>query len=284
MSKIGLVLEGGATRGVFTAGVLDYLMEQNIYFPYVVGVSAGACNAVDYVSEQIGRTRDCMIHENRKNSYYGLRRLARTGHLLDLKRVFSEYPYKLFPFDFQTYFKSEIVNEIVVTNCLNGKAEYHTEKSSEKRLMELGQASSSMPLLTNMVCIDHIPYLDGGLADSVPYERAFSQGCDKVVVVLTHKRGYVPRSSDQMDLLFARKYHDYPNLLRTIRNRPQMYQKQTEGLKKLQEEGKALVIQPLRSTVKRMETNAEKLTSYYGHGYQSAVRRLEEIKEFIGQA
>ena len=148
MTEAGLVLEGGATRGVFTSGALDYLMEKNLYFSYVVGVSAGSCNAVDYVSKQIGRTRDCMIHRGKEYSYYyGLKDFVKERSLLDMDMVFNKYPNELFPFDFDTYFSNDMTCEIVTTNCLTGNAEYMTEESDRDRLMKICRASSSMPLV-----------------------------------------------------------------------------------------------------------------------------------------
>ena len=123
MTEAGLVLEGGATRGVFTSGALDYLMEKDLYFSYVVGVSAGSCNAVDYVSKQIGRTRDCMIHRGKEYSYYyGLKDFVKERSLLDMDMIFNKYPNELFPFDFDTYFSNGMTCEIVTTNCLTGNA------------------------------------------------------------------------------------------------------------------------------------------------------------------
>ena len=147
MTEAGLVLEGGATRGVFTSGALDYLMEKDLYFSYVVGV--------DYVSKQIGRTRDCMIHRGKEYSYYyGLKDFVKERSLLDMDMIFNKYPNELFPFDFDTYFSNGMTCEIVTTNCLTGNAEYMTEENDSDRLMKICRASSSMPLVCPIVNID----------------------------------------------------------------------------------------------------------------------------------
>ena len=186
IKKATLVLEGGATRGVFTSGALDYLMEQDVYMSDVIGVSAGACNAVDYVSKQPGRTRDCMIPEEKNGKYlYGFRDTIRNRSLMNMDLIFDKYPNEMIPFDFDTYFQSDIHCELVTTNCRTGKAEYMTEESDHERLMKICRASSSMPLLTPIVNIDGVPYLDGGLADSVPIKRAQELGNEKIVVILT---------------------------------------------------------------------------------------------------
>ena len=138
IKKATLVLEGGATRGIFTSGALDYLMERDLYFSDVIGVSAGSCNAVDYVSRQPGRTRDCMIPTDKEGKYYyGIRDFVKEKSLMNMDLIFDKYPKELLPFDFETYFNSEINCQIVTTNCLTGKAEYMTEDSDNDRLMKL---------------------------------------------------------------------------------------------------------------------------------------------------
>ena len=168
-----LVLEGGATRGVFTSGVLDFLMEKDFYTTDVIGVSAGACNAIDYVSRQIGRTKKCMIHKEKEYDFYlGLRKMVKEKSMMDMDLIFDRYPKELIPFDFDTYFQSEMKCDQVVTNCETGKAEYLDERKEKERLLKICRASSSMPLAAPIVRIDGVPYLDGGLSDSVPIERA----------------------------------------------------------------------------------------------------------------
>ena len=163
MEKATIVLEGGATRGVFTSGVLDYLMEKDLYFSNVIGVSAGSCNAVDYVSKQPGRTRDCMIPTDKSLNYVnGLRTFIKEKSLMNMDMIFDKFPHEIFPFDFETYFKSETKCEIVATNCLTGEAEYLEEGKDEKRLMKICRASCSMPLVSPIVNVDEVPYLDGG--------------------------------------------------------------------------------------------------------------------------
>lgn len=128
MIKATMVLEGGATRGVFTSGVLDLLMEKGIYVSHVIGVSAGTCNAVGYVAKQPGRTRDCMIPADKSgNYYYGMRDFVKEKSVMNMDLIFDKYPNELLPFDFDTYFNSEIHCELVTTNCITGKAEYMTE-------------------------------------------------------------------------------------------------------------------------------------------------------------
>ena len=175
MKKQGLILEGGATRGVFTAGVLDYLMEQDCYFPYVVGVSAGSCNAIDYVSRQKGRTRECMIIREKQYSYLNkdLKKMLRNKSLFDMDMIFDRFPREVFPFDFETYFSSSIQCQLVVTNCITGKAEYMEEKSDKERLLAIARASSSMPLASPMVYVDRVPNSSKYAISSNPIRFSF---------------------------------------------------------------------------------------------------------------
>ena len=183
---------------------------QDLYLSHVIGVSAGSCNGVDYVSKQPGRTRDCMIHKEKEyNYYYGFTKFIREKSLLDMDMVFDKYPNELFPFDFETYFASEMECEIVTTNCETGRAEYMKEEGDRDRLMKLCRASSSMPLVSPIVNVDGIPYLDGGLADSIPIKRALEKGNDKIVLILTRNPGYRKKPTTKaVANLYRRAYKD----------------------------------------------------------------------------
>ena len=277
MQKATLVLEGGATRGVFTSGVLDYLMEKDLYFSNVIGVSAGSCNAVDYVSKQPGRTRDCMIPTDKSLNYVnGLRTFIKEKSLMNMDMIFDIYPKQIYPFDFDTYFRSEMNGELVTTNCVTGKAEYMDEAQDPDRLMKICRASSSMPLLCPIVNIDGIPYLDGGLADSIPIRRAMDIGNEKIIVVLTRNRGYRKKAvSKAVEKMYRRAYRSYPNLLRTLLRRAPYYNRTLNELENLEREGKIFVIRPQGKTVSRLESKPEVLEDFYQHG-------IEQMKEHFG--
>ena len=155
MKRAGLVLEGGANRGVFTSGALDYLMEQEFYIPYVVGTSAGACNAVDYVSRQPLRTKKCTIITDKKKRYVTIKNTLKTGTLLDMDLIFEKYPNEIFPFDFDTFLNSDMQCEMVVTNCITGKAEYLSEHSSAKRMMDICRVVQYAAGDENRICGRH---------------------------------------------------------------------------------------------------------------------------------
>ena len=281
--KATLVLEGGATRGLFTSGALDYLMERDLYFSDVIGVSAGSCNAVDYVSRQPGRTRDCMIPTDKEGKYYyGIRDFVKEKSLMNMDLIFDKYPKELLPFDFETYFNSEINCQIVTTNCLTGKAEYMTEDSDNDRLMKLCRASSSMPLLTPIVNIDNVPYLDGGLADSVPIRRAQQMENEKIVVILTKNQGYRKSVlSPTMQRVYKRAYKSYPNLIRTIFRRSFEYNKTMNYLDQLEKRGEIFILRPQVKPVSRLERNKETLHAFYEHGYKYTERKFDDLMEYL---
>ena len=283
IKKATLVLEGGATRGIFTSGALDYLMERDLYFSDVIGVSAGSCNAVDYVSRQPGRTRDCMIPTDKEGKYYyGIRDFVKEKSLLNMDLIFDKYPKELLPFDFETYFNSEINCQIVTTNCLTGKAEYMTEDSDNDRLMKLCRASSSMPLLTPIVNIDNVPYLDGGLADSVPIRRAQQMENEKIVVILTKNQGYRKSVlSPTMQRVYKRAYKSYPNLIRTIFRRSFEYNKTMNYLDQLEKRGEIFILRPQVKPVSRLERNKETLHAFYEHGYKYTERKFDDLMEYL---
>ena len=283
IKKATLVLEGGATRGIFTSGALDYLTERDLYFSDVIGVSAGSCNAVDYVSRQPGRTRDCMIPTDKEGKYYyGIRDFVKEKSLMNMDLIFDKYPKELLPFDFETYFNSEINCQIVTTNCLTGKAEYMTEDSDNDRLMKLCRASSSMPLLTPIVNIDNVPYLDGGLADSVPIRRAQQMENEKIVVILTKNQGYRKSVlSPTMQRVYKRAYKSYPNLIRTIFRRSFEYNKTMNYLDQLEKRGEIFILRPQVKPVSRLERNKETLHAFYEHGYKYTERKFDDLMEYL---
>lgn len=283
MVRATMVLEGGATRGVFTSGALDYLMEQDFYTSYVIGVSAGSCNGVDYVSKQPGRTRDCMIHKEKEyNYYYGFTKFIKEKSLLDMDMVFDKYPNEIFPFDFDTYFGSEMECEIVTTNCVTGRAEYMTEDGDRQRLMKLCRASCSMPLICPMVNLDGIPYLDGGLADSIPVRRALEVGNGKPILILTRNPGYRKKMPSRATLqLYRRAYKKYPNLIRCLAGRNMAYNRTMKVIEQLEAEEKIFVLRPLIPTVSRLEKDYDTLMHFYEHGYKLMKKQFDELQRFL---
>lgn len=283
--KTALVLEGGANRGIFTAGVLDYLMENQVVFPYVVGVSAGACNAVDYVSGQIGRTRMCFVQQKaREGRIHSAKRILKTHDLMNMERIFNDFPNKLLPFDYDAYFSSDIECELTVTSCLTGKALYISEKKDRERLMTACRASSSMPVIAPVICVDGIPCLDGGIADSVPLVHTLRKGYKKVCLILTKQKGYRKKeNSPLMMRLCEREYGEYPRFLEAVKRRPFQYNRLMDWIDELEEKRYIFVIRPQIKPVSRMETDGEKLLELYCHGYNLMEERMEEFRAYMSR-
>ena len=280
-NQAALVLEGGGNRGVFTAGVLDYLMEQNELFSYVVGVSAGACNAMDYLSRQPERTKNCMIVEEKKNRYIGTREALKKGRLFDMDMIFEKYPNEIFPFDFDTYFQSDIDCEMVVTSCLTGEAMYLSEKNDRERLLAICRASSSIPVASDKVMVDGIPCLDGGISDSIPLIHAMEKGYRKDVVILTREKGYRKSRPGKSKALYMAAFKEYPAFLNTLVNRYRNYNHTLELVEKWEREGHIFVIRPEIEPVSRTEQNAEKLSGFYQHGYDVMKNRFDELQAYL---
>lgn len=270
-----LVLEGGGLRGVFTCGVLDCFMDHGIRFPFTVGVSAGACNGLSYMSGQRGRARSSNIDLMEKHRYVGYRYLLTQGCIMDFKLLFEDFPERIIPYDYDAYFANPDRFVMVTTNCMTGKAEYFEEKSSSERVMSIVRASSSLPFLTKITYVDGVPMLDGGIADSVPVEYTMSQGYEKIVVVLTRNKGYRKKNS-RMRLSKA-FYRRYPELQKALSERNAVYNRTMDLIEKLESEGRIIVIRPEKPVeVGRMEKDTEKLSALYQEGYDIASKLIRE--------
>ncbi len=273
----GLVLEGGGMRGVFTSGVLDYLLDRGLYFRYNVGVSAGACNGLSYLSRQRGRAKQTNIDMFEKYRYIGMKYLWRQHSILDQETLFERITNEVLPFDYATCFQSPQTFELVTTNCRTGKACYLTEKSDPQRLVLLAKASSSLPFVCPIVDVDGQPMLDGGIADSIPVERAIATGHPFNVVVLTRNYGYRDAESDHKLPHFI--YREYPRLRLLLSRRHAYYNRQLDLVERLEREGRILVIRPLRPMqVTRLESDVNKLTDLYNEGYACARLALRGVE------
>ena len=274
--KSALVLEGGGMRGIFTCGVLDYLMDNKIIFPYSVGVSAGACNGLSYMSHQRGRGKYSNIDLLAKYKYIGIRPLLKKRGLINQQLLFHRFPDRILPYNYKAYAENPGRFEMVTTDCVSGKPCYWEEKYDEKRIIDIVKASSSLPYACPIIHVDGKPMLDGGIVDSIPLQRAFDQGYENCVVVLTRNKGY--RKSDKEVMVPRFIYKEYPRLRVALRNRNKVYNEQLELVERLEDEGKIKVIRPLKPiVVDRMETNVRKLTDLYEEGYECAKRMFEAI-------
>ena len=269
--KSGLILEGGGMRGIFTIGVLDNLMDRGIRFPYIIGVSAGACNGLSYMSKQRGRAKYADIDLLKEYNYIGLKYLFTKGNIMDFDLLFHKFPEEISPYDYDTLATSPERYEMVTTSCITGKACYFEEKKNPKRVIEIVKASSSLPFVCPIAYVDGEPMLDGGISDSIPLERAMSLGYDNNFVVLTRNHGYrKPQKATKVPFFFYRKY---PNIKETIRGRNAMYNKQMELVEAMESEGRIGVLRPERPVeVGRIERDTDKLLALYREGYDLAAQ------------
>lgn len=268
-NNTGLVLEGGGLRGVFTCGVLDCFMDHGIRFPFTVGVSAGACNGLSYMSGQRGRARSSNIDLMEKHHYVGFKYLITQGCIMDYKLLFEDFPEKIIPYNYDAYFSNPDRFVMVTTNCLTGEAEYFEEKSSSERVMSIVRASSSLPFVSKITYVDGVPMLDGGIVDSIPVQYALDQGYEKLVVILTRNKGY--RKKEGKMRIAKAFYRKYPELQKALSVRNIRYNQTMDLIEKLEAEGRITVIRPIRPIeVGRIEKDITKLAALYQEGYEVA--------------
>lgn len=278
MSKIALILEGGGLRGIFTAGVIDCFLDNNINFDYICGVSAGSCNTFAYVAKARGFIKKCLTQQDKKNAFFGVRQMMDSHKYVNLDKVFYDYT-EQFGLSYNNFKDSKKKWEFVATNIKTGKPEYLYSKDIKKAL-KMGVASCSLPILTEPVEIDGKLYLDGGMADSVPVQRAIDKGYDKIVVVATRKKGSFSSVKKAEMPIYNRLYKKYPNFLKAVERRTSLYKQQIELCEKLEKQGKVILIRPTLKEVRRLESNLEELSLSYYHGYTKAKEYIDKIKKW----
>ncbi len=282
MYRAGLVLEGGAMKGVYTAGVLDFFLDAGIDFEKCYGVSAGACCMCSYLSKQRGRALATMTDYLNDKDYWGLSSFLRTGDLFNVQMCYHDIPEKLNPFDYEAFDKNPSRGYAVVTNIETGFAEYIPLQEMHRDI-EAVRASASMPFVSRNVDIGGKMYLDGGLADSIPILHAVTDGCRKNVVVMTKEEGYW-RSPMRHAGAARLKYAKYPKVYELIKNRHNTYNETLRYIYEQVEEGTVFLIQPrYKSDVSRTEKDASKLRALYEEGYEEAASRKEELLAFLGE-
>jgi len=279
--KKGLILEGGAMRGLFSAGVMDVLMENSIEFDGLIGVSAGACFGCNYKSRQIGRALRYNLQYCADPRYCSFRSLIKTGDLYGADFCYHYLPEKLDIFDEAAFNANPMEFHVVCTDVESGKAVYRALNHTDSDYMEWIRASASMPLVSRMVELEGRKYLDGGIADSVPLKYFESIGYDKNIVVLTQPADY-QKSPNKLLPLMKLKMKKYPNLLRTIAERHTVYNENSRYIRERERQGAALVIRPDESLpVSRVEHDPDKLRLAYEIGRGAAERRIDEIKAYL---
>lgn len=280
--KLGITMEGGASRTVFSCGVADALLEENIMPDYFIGVSAGIAYGISYLSGQKGRNLELARKYMPDKRYMGPRHLfdRKNRSFYNISFVFDEVPNKLLPFDYDAFerFPGKVV--AVVTNIHTGKAEY-LEVPRRDVKSNVIVASCALPILFQPVKVGKHYYLDGGLTDSVPYKQAIKEGCDKNIVILTRERGYV-KKPERGGKISRKLYRQYPKVGEALKNRPDAYNQCMQELFQAEKRGEVFVIAPKTTLgVGRTESSAAKLTALYEEGYRQAREQMADLKKYL---
>ncbi len=279
--KVGLALEGGSRQTIFSAGVLDAWMDENIYFSYFAGVSAGCHAAMNFITRQRGRFRYIIqptkIQQGREKAHRIFDGIQKECHALHYNAAYGDMP-----FDFHLFFGSGVECEFGLTCLETGRSEFFQEYMSEKRLLDIVNASSALPMLFPIAQIDGKHYADGCVTSPIPYQRAFEKGCDKVVVVSTHYPGEIVTDFRKyrmiLNPMFKRKY---PAFFRALMLRYKRYEKMFAEMEDLEKKGKILIFRPEKAVCDLFETDRDKLDETYMMGFDYAKQRMNDLKTFL---
>lgn len=279
--KSCFILEGGAKRGIYTAGVLDVFMENGIKPDAVIGVSAGAIHGCSFVSNQIGRGIRYNLDYIDDYRFMSFKSLIKSGNMVDTEFAYHELPEKLDIFDHQTFINSGIKFYVTCTNLESGSAEYILCPEMKGVYMDYLRAGASMPFVSQIVNINGKPYLDGGIADSIPLQAALDMGYGKNIVILTRPQGYYKKPF-ALNWLAKLVYRKFPNFIKALKNRHTMYNAELEQINTLEKEGKIAVIRPGRTVkISKMETNPDIVREMYNLGRHDGLAKLAEIKIYL---
>ncbi len=278
----GIILEGGTFRPIFSAGVMDALLDNDIMFSYCIGVSAGICNGFSYVSRQKGRNLKILVNHRNDKRYIGRRNFLKCRSLFGLDFIYDEIPNKLYPFDWDTFQKFKGTVLVGVTNARTGKSEYLDGKTSDSKCTML-RATCAIPLYFPAIEWNEQKYYDGGLADPIPIKKAIHDGNQKNLIVLTRPKDYKKEYGRENDVVIRMIRKKYPELENVIKNRHKIYNETVAFCEKLEKEEKAVILRP-EHPLKSMEKNTDILTENYQHGYVTALNNMEQIKNlFVSQ-
>jgi len=278
--QVGLVLEGGGLRGVYTSGVIRFFFDKGIVFPYVVGVSMGACNGANYISRQPERNRIVNIKFVNDSRYLSYRRLLLKGELFGMHFIFNTIPFSLVPFDRDSFHHNEAKFVIGVTDCETGDAVYYEKSELGDGAMKIFTATCSLPFLAKPVHYKGRIYMDGGLSDPVPIEKSMTDGNTKHVLILTRPKEYRKKPS-HLYLLARLRYPRFRGLHKALAVRHKKYNETMDMVDELEKAGRAITIRPSKVIgAARVERNKEKLFAAYDQGYEDASLRYERLRSF----
>jgi len=281
MNNTSLILEGGGMRGVYSAGVLDLLLDKNININYCIGVSAGACNCVSYISKQRKRNYRVNINYINDKRYLSFSNLIKTGSAFGMNMLFNIIPNELEPFDHEAFISSGTKFLVGSTNCDTGLPEFYNIKDFNKDGYDALKASISLPLVAKVIEYDNKKLMDGGIAAPIPIQKAIEDGMEKHVVILTQHKGYRKSKSKIMPII-KRKYKNYKGLIDAMENRYKHYNDTLDLLDKLEREGKCFIIRPsIPLEVSRFERDKNKLEAIYNRGYEDAKALADDLIKFL---
>ena len=273
-----IVLEGGTFRPIFSCGVMDALMDNDIHFDYAIGVSAGITNGFSYFSKQRGRAHDIIKNHRHDKKYIGMRNYFSDRSLFGLKFAYETIGNELYPFDWETFMANPIKVRVGVTNAHTGEAEYLDGKKIDNTF-DMLKATCALPLAFPAIKVGNNEYFDGGITDSIPAKKAYEDGNEKMLIVLTRTDDYVKTLSKGVKIAAKLFKGKYPKIAEAVLKRHIMYNEQLEYCKKLEEEGKAVILRPSRETqIKSFEKDLDKMERVYRYGYDLTVENLEKIK------
>lgn len=282
MYNRGLVLEGGGTRGTYSAGVLDAFLDKQLNFDYVIGASAGACNGVSFLGKCHGRMRDITINYVNDKRYMGMESLIKNGQYLNTDWIFGELCYDIMPLNQDEFENSGATYCVVTTSATKGQPKYFYVNNMREIGCPEVKASCSLPFATKPVKIGDDSYFDGGLVDSIPVKKALDDGCKKAVVVLTQHKGYVKKAISPT--ICALLKTQYPETATALSNRHNMYNEQLALVEQLEDEGKIFVVRPSQSlNCPTLEKNITKLKEIYKIGYDDAIKSFDKLNEYLNK-
>ncbi|MBP3441962.1 MAG: patatin family protein [Clostridia bacterium] len=281
MSKVGLIVEGGGMRGIYGCGVLDAFLENDIRFPYGIGVSAGAANLASFVAEQEGRNYRFYTDYAFDERYMSFKNFVTTGSFFGMDYIYSELTETVDPINFERLINTEMEYYVVAVDAVTSKPVYFNKEDVRKHRGDVFKASSAVPAMCKPIEIDGKQYFDGGVSDSIPLKRALSDGCDKVVAVLTRPRGYV-KKPEMGKTIYSEFLKDYPTIVKAMNVRHYVYNATLKNLYTLEKEGKAFLFCPEKTErVTIISRNKDDLNALYNEGKEYAEMQMEQLKKFM---
>jgi len=280
--KGAMCLEGGSLRGLFTAGVLDALLDNEVYIEYVNGVSAGSMNGMNYISRQRGRSKRINLKYLHDKRYISYKNMFKSRQIFNFDFLFDDISNKYDIFDWESFNDKTKKYEVVATDVITGESKFF-DKNNCSDIISAVKASASMPVMSKMIDVEGRKYLDGGISTSIAYKRAFDVGYSKAIVVLTREEGYRKKPVNKInESIYKRYFKPLPNLVEKLMTVPERYNKMQEEMEELAKEGKLLIIRPQNKvTVQRLEHSSVKLEKLYNEGYEVGSKNIENIKNFI---